>query len=37
MISVNNQGNIVSPNGATFLYGSKITESNNNVSIIEQD
>lgn len=37
MISVNNQGNIVSPNGATFLYGSKITESNDSVSIVEQD
>jgi hypothetical protein len=37
MISVNNRGNIVSPNGATFLYGSKITESNDSVSIVEQD
>lgn len=37
MISVNNQGNIVSPNGATFLYGSKVTESNDSVSIVEQD
>lgn len=37
MVSINNQGNIISPNGATFLYGSKITESNDNVSIVEQD
>lgn len=36
MLNINNQGNIVSPNGATLLYGSQIIDENN-VSIADEN
>lgn len=37
MIRRENQGNIISPNGASLLYGSQITEDGNNILIAEND
>ena len=36
MLNINNQGNIISPNGATLLYGSQIIDEDN-VSIADEN
>lgn len=36
MLNINNQGNIISPNGATLLYGNQIINENN-VSIADEN
>lgn len=37
MIRRENQGNIISPNGASLLYGSQITENGDNILIADND